>query len=591
MQRGLLGAISECVARVAAGSLATGLVLTACTHAPHDPAMGDRLPARLRIEVTHSGEVHDGPLTGRLFLALSPSAEPEPRIAAYNSARQRDGRVPFFAADVAGVGPGDVMVIETEADGYPYAHLGAVPPGDYWVQALVHVYTEFHRQDGHVIWAPGDQWEGQGWAFSPGNLVSTPRRVSVDPASDRPIRLVLTDVIPPIDAPPDTERVKRVRLESRILSEWWGHPMYLGAVVLLPRGYEDHPELRYPAVFEAGHFSLEPAFGFTTEPPSGVPGLFAQMLRESGGMRESGYDFQQTWTADDFPRVIAVTLQHPTPFFDDSYGLNSANNGPYGDAIHQELIPYLEEHFRMIGEPYARVLTGGSTGGWISLALQVHYPRLYGGTWTFYPDSVDFRRYQLIDIYEDASAFLVPNAVPGAPERMFQRTIEGQPVGSVRQLSQLEQAQGSRGRSGGQIDAWNAAYGPTGEDGYPRRVWDLETGVIDRDVAFYMRDNGYDLRHYLEENWRRIGPDLVGKIRIYNPEMDQFYLPYAVYLLEDFLEGTTDPHYGGEIVHGRPMKGHGWSPFTNAELVRRMADHIAGNAPAGASLAWYAGGR
>ena len=434
--------------------------------------MGDRLPARLRIEVTYAAGVHDGPLTGRLFLALSPSADPEPRIAAYNSARQRDGRVPFFATDVAGVGPGDVMVIETEADGYPYAHLGAVPPGDYWVQALVHVYTEFHRQDGHAIWTPGDQWEGQRWAFSPGNLVSAPRRASVDPASDRPIRLVLTDVIPPIDAPPDTERVKRVRLESRILSEWWGHPMYL-----------------------------------------------------------------------------------------------------------------------MIGEPYARVLTGGSTGGWISLALQVHYPRLYGGTWTFYPDSVDFRRYQLIDIYEDASAFLVPNAVPGAPERMFQRTIEGQPVGSVRQLSQLEQAQGSRGRSGGQIDAWNAAYGPTGEDGYPRRVWDLETGVIDRDVAFYMRDNGYDLRHYLEENWRRIGPDLVGKIRIYNPEMDQFYLPYAVYLLEDFLEGTTDPHYGGEIVHGRPMKGHGWSPFTNAELVRRMADHIAGNAPAGASLAWYAGGR
>ena len=339
MQRGLLGAISECVARVAAGSLATGLVLTACTHAPPGPAMGDRPPARLRIEVTHSGEVHDGPLTGRLFLALSPSAEPEPRIAAYNSARQRDGRVPFFAADVAGVAPGDLMVIDAAADGYPFARLEALPPGDYWIQALVHVYTEYHRQDGHVVWAPQDQWEGQRWAFSPGNLVSAPRRVSVDPASDRPIRLVLTNVIPPIDAPPDTERVKRVRLESRILSEWWGHPMYLGAVVLLPRGYEDHPELRYPAVFEAGHFSLEPAFGFTTEPPSGVPGLFAQMLRESGGMRESGYDFQQTWTANDFPRVIAVTLQHPTPFFDDSYGLNSANNGPYGDAIHQEKTP------------------------------------------------------------------------------------------------------------------------------------------------------------------------------------------------------------------------------------------------------------
>ena len=570
-------------------TLAAALAVTACVPSPRDPAAEDGTPARLRIEVSYPAAVHAGPLTGRLFLALSPSADPEPRIAAYNSARQRDGRVPFFATDVDGVAPGEVMVIDAAADGYPYAHLRELPPGDYRVQALVHVYTEYRRQDGHVIRAPQDQWEGQRWAFSPGNLASAPRRVTVDPASDTPIPLTLTNMIPPIETPPDTEWVKRLKIRSRILSDWWGHPMYLGAVVLLPRGYDEHPELRYPVVFEADHFKLEPAFGFSTEPPSGGPRLFAQMLREAGGMRESGYDFQRAWTADDFPRVIAVTIQHPTPFFDDSYGLNSANNGPYGDAIHQELIPYLEESFRMIGEPHARVLTGGSTGGWISLASQIHYPTFYGGTWTFYPDPVDFRRYQLIDIYEDESAFLVPDAVPGAPERMFQRTIEGQPVGSVRQLSQLERAQGSRGRSGGQIDAWNAAYGPTGEDGYPRRLWDLETGAIDRDAAFYMRDNGYDLRHYLEENWPRIGPDLVGKIRIYNPEMDQFYLPYAVYLLEEFLEGT-DPYYGGEVVHGRPMKGHLWTPFTNAELVRRMADHIAGNAPAGASTTWYTGG-
>ena len=571
-------------------ALAMVPIAAACVPAPRDGAARDTAPARLRIEVSYAAGVHDGPLTGRLFLAVSPTADPEPRIAAYNSARQRDGRVPFFAADVAGVDPGETMVIDAAADGYPYARLGELPPGDYRVQALVHVYTEYHRQDGHVIRAPQDQWEGQRWAFSPGNLVSAPRRVSVDPASETPIRLELADVIPPIEVPPDTQWVRRVKIRSRILSEWWGHPMYLGAVVLLPRGYDENPRLRYPVVFEADHFGLEPAFGFTTEPPSGGPGLFAQMVRESGGMRESGYDFQRAWTGDDFPRVIAVTIQHPTPFFDDSYGVNSANNGPYGDAIHQELIPYLEENFRMIGEPYARVITGGSTGGWISLAWQVRHPTFYGGTWTFYPDSVDFRRYQLIDIYEDASAFLVPGAAPGAPERMFQRTIEGQPVGSVRQLSRLERAQGSRGRSGGQIDAWNAAYGPAGDDGYLRGLWDLETGVIDREVAHHMRDNGYDLRLYLEENWSRIGPDLAGKIRIYNPEMDQFYLPYAVYLLEEFLEGTTDPPYGGEVVHGRPMKGHLWSPFTNADLVRRMADHVAANTPAGASRAWRTGG-
>ena len=571
-------------------ALALAVPLMACAPTPRDAVDESGVSSRLRIEVSYSAGLVPGPLTGRLFLALSPSADPEPRIAAYNSARQRDGRVPFFATDVADVEPGEAMIIDAAADGYPYARLGQLPPGDYWIQALVHVYTEYRRRDGHVVWAPQDQWEGQRWAFSPGNLVSPPQRVRVDPGSDAPIQLELTGEIPTIETPPDTVWVRRVKIQSRILSDWWGHPMHLGAVVLLPRGYDENPEMRYPVVFEADHFKLDPAFGFTTEPPSGGPQLFAQMMRESGGMRESGYDFQRAWTGDDFPRLIAVTIQHPTPFFDDSYGLNSANNGPYGDAIHQELIPYLEENFRMIGEPYARVLTGGSTGGWISLASQIHYPTFYGGTWTFYPDPVDFRRYQLIDIYRDESAFLVPDAVPGAPERMFQRTIEGQPVGSVRQLSQLERAQGSRGRSGGQIDAWNAAYGPTDADGYPRRLWDLETGVIDREVAHHMRDNGYDLRHYLEENWSRIGPDLVGKIRIYNPEMDQFYLPYAVYLLEEFLEGTTDPHYGGEFVHGRPMKGHLWSPFTNADLVRRMADHIAGNAPTGASTAWHKAG-
>ena len=571
--------------RLAAVSLAA--LAAAGAGAPGDAEAQDRMAARLRIEVRYPSELHAGPLTGRLFLALSPTAEPEPRIAAYNSARQRDGRVPFFAADVTGAAPGEAMLIDAGAVGYPYARLGELPPGDYWVQALVHVYTEFRRRDGHVVWAPQDQWEGQRWAFSPGNLVSAPRRVRVDPASDTPIRLALADALPPVEVPPHTEWVRRVKIRSRILSEWWGQPMYLGAVVLLPRGYDDHPDLRYPMVVEADHFRLDPAFGFTTEPPSGEPGLFDWMRRAAGGMRESGYDFQRAWTGDDFPRVIAVTLQHPTPFFDDSYGLNSANNGPYGDAIHQELIPHLERTFRMIGEPYARVLTGGSTGGWMSLAWQVHYPTFYGGTWTFYPDSVDFRRYQLVDIYADANAFLVPGAVPGAPERMFQRTTEGQPVGSVRQLSQLERAQGSRGRSGGQLDAWNAAWGPAGDDGYPRRLWDLETGVIDHEVAHYMRDNGYDLRHHLAESWSRIGPDLAGKIRIYNPEMDQFYLTYAVYLLEEFLEATTDPHYGGEVVHGRPRKGHLWSPFTNAELVRRMAAHVAGNAPDDAANAWY----
>ncbi len=284
--------------------------------------------------------------------------------------------------------------------------------------------------------------------------------------------------------------------------------------------------------------------------------------------------------------MIAVTFQHPTVYFDDSYAVNSANNGPYGDAIMQELIPYVEEHFRIIRQPYARVLTGGSTGGWESLALQVFHPEFFGGTWTFFPDPVDFARYQMVDIYNDNNAFLAPGYNPPIPERPMERTEEGQADVTMRQMSQLEDVLGSRGRSGEQFEAWEAVYGPVGADGYPRPLWDKQTGRIDVQVANYMRDHGYDLRYYLEQNWARIGPQLVGKLHLYCGDMDNFYLNLAVYRLEDFLKNTSNPAYGGSFVYGRPMKGHGWHPMNQAQLVQMMAAHITGNAPANADKAW-----
>jgi hypothetical protein len=299
-----------------------------------------------------------------------------------------------------------------------------------------------------------------------------------------------------------------------------------------------------------------------------------------GGARETGFEFYKSWVSDTMPGMIVVSFLHPTPFFDDSYAVNSANDGPYGDAVMNELIPYVESHFRVIRKPYARVLTGGSTGGWESLALQVYHPEFFGGTWTFYPDPIDFRRYQPIDIYSDANAFIVPNAAPGAPERMMQMSPEGQPVASMRAISQMELASGTHGRSAAQIDLWNAVYGPTDENGYPRRLFDLKTGAIDRDVALYMRDHGYDLRYYIEQNWSRIGPQLVGKLHILTGDNDDFFLAPAVYFMQDFLASTNAPAYGGDFRYGRPMKGHGWQPMTTANLLREMAAHIA-NAPPG----------
>jgi len=266
--------------------------------------------------------------------------------------------------------------------------------------------------------------------------------------------------------------------------------------------------------------------------------------------------------------------------------VNSANNGPYGDAIMQELIPELERRFRVIAEPYARVLTGGSTGGWEALALQVYHPRFFGGTWSLYPDPVDFRRYELTNIYADTNAFVVTRNPWIAVERPSERRADGQPVVTVRQENQLNNARGSRRRGGENFAIWEATFGPTDSDGYPAPIWNDSTGAIDREVARYWREHDYDLRDHLERNWSRLGPDLAGKLHLICGDMDNYYLNLAVYLLEDFLSTTREPAYGGSFRYGRPLKQHGWQPMSNAELVREMAAHVARHAPAGAPAGW-----
>jgi len=196
---------------------------------------------------------------------------------------------------------------------------------------------------------------------------------------------------------------------------------------------------------------------------------------------------------------------------------------------------------------------------------------------------VDFSRNQMIDNYADSNAFM-PNAGPNewlVPERYMSRTEEGQPRVTVRQMSQLEEVLGSRVRGGEQFQAYDAAYGPLGEDGYPKPLFNRRTGSIDKSVAAYWRDHGFDLNYYLKQNWARIGKDLVGKIHVYTGDMDNYYLNLAVYRMEEQLKGLTNPKPNAVFEYGRPMKPHGWQPFTNAELVRMMARQVAGAAAGG----------
>jgi hypothetical protein len=560
---------------------------------PFPPTRHARVPAGnsapLRFEIAFPASAHDGPITGRVFLALSRDSAPPP-IANGGSFTNS---TPLFGLDVNALAPGQAAVIDSSTLGYPTKSLADIPAGDYWMQAVMNVYTEFHRADGHTIWAHMDQWEGQNFTSSPGNLISDPQRVHIDPAAGGTVQISLTHVIPPIQMPADTKWVKHIKIQSALLTKFWGHPFYLGATVLLPAGYDTHPNVHYPVVFQQGHFGLGAPLGFNPD-SSPLPPQLKTLLASYN--REPGWVFARSWMGPKMPRMIAVTFQHPTPYFDDSYAVNSANNGPYGDAIMTELIPYLESHFRMIEAPYARVLTGGSTGGWESIALQIYHPKFFGGTWTLYPDPVDFHHYGTFDAYTDTSAFVDDAAgiAPFSPisswyhpERMVMRDNDGQPWLSIRDMSRLEDVLGSHGRSGEQFEAWESVYSPVGADGYPEPLWDKKTGHIDRAVIDDMHDHGYDLEAYLAKNWHTVGPDLVDKIHVDVGDMDNFYLNLAVMDLQHFLESTKSPHVPGVFRYGRPEKGHGWQHVTNAALVEEMAAEITKHAPRGANTgAW-----
>ncbi len=526
--------------------------------------------AETKFEISFPASLNSEPITGRMFVMISKNNRVEPRL----QAGSYQASVPFYGVDVDALKPGANAVIDSSTLGYQVESLSQLPAGEYYVQALLNVYTQVHRKDGHKIWVHWDQWEGQQWNRSPGNLVSEVQRVRLDPAAGFNVKLSLMKKLPPIEGPPDTEWVKRVKIQSKMLSEFWGRPVYLGATLLLPKGFNQNTSQKYPAIYIQGHFGLNPPFGFTTQAPATPETEEQRKARLARSAREPGYEFSQAWMSDNFPRMVAVTFQHPTPYYDDSYAVNSANNGPYGDALTKELIPYLEEKFRLLADPQARVLTGGSTGGWESLALQVLHPKFFNGTWSLYPDPVDFRRYQMSNVYEDDNAFEVPNGDWSKMIRPLSRNADGQVTLTMREMSRLEAVLGSNVRSGQQIAAWDAAYGPVGKDGYPRPIWDRLTGKIDKEVALYMRDNGYDLRYNLEKNWSKIGPDLVGKIHVYCGDMDNYYLNLAVYQLEDFLKDTSNPKSEAVFEYGRPMKPHGWQPFTNVELVRMMAARI-----------------
>ena len=544
-----------------------------------------------RFEISFPATAAKDALDGRLLLLISKDNTEEPRFQISEDLTTQQ----VFGVNVDGWKPGQAMVVDQGAFGYPRRSLTDIPAGEYWVQALLHRYETFKRSDGHTVKLPMDRGEGQQWSRAPGNLYSTPQKIRLDGNSSKPIAITLDKTIPPIEPPKDTKYIKHIKIQSERLTKFWGRPMHLGAHILLPEGYDSHPDVRYPLVINHGHFPSD-FDGFREEPPD--PNLkpdYSARFKLAGYNRiqqEQAHEFYKEWTGPNFPRFIIIEIQHANPYYDDSYAVNSANLGPYGDAITYELIPEIEKRFRGIGQGWARFLYGGSTGGWEAMAVQMFYPEQYNGAWAACPDPIDFRAYTVVNIYEHENAYYADSPW----KRMLRpgkRNYLGEVSATVEDMNHMELALGTNSRSGGQFDIWEAVYSPVGSNGYPKPIWDKLTGKIDRSVAEYWREN-FDLGYILKRDWAKIGPKLEGKLHIYVGEADNYYLNNAVYLVEDFLKTTKNPNYGG-LVDYEPRAEHCWNgDHTRPNALSRLRYHqlyapkiverILKSAPAGADV-------
>lgn len=541
-----------------------------------------------RIEVTIPATK---PLTGHLILVFAKKAQPEPRFQLSEDYLSAQG----FGVDVSNLKPETPIVVDARTFGNPRESLDDLDAGDYYVQAVFNVYAPFHLQSGKTVWLPPDEGEGQQWSRKPGNPYDMPVTIHFDPKRHETIKLTLDRTVPPIagtDEDPEVlarhvpadKWLKYMRFRSPVLSRFWGRDVYLGAWILLPDGFDQHPHAHFPLVVYQDHF--HPGFG-----PE--PFVTSQSSPKSPKYRGEmyGYEFFQDWTSGRLPRVIMVYVQNANPYYDDSYDVNSANVGPYGTAINKELLPVIEKTYRAIPQGWAHATFGGSTGGWETLATQIFYPDEYNGAWVSCPDPVNFHAYQNVDLYQDANAFERSGDfadIPIAADRKPDGTI----TADMRGEYGYEYVLGTHGRSTEQWDIWQAVFSPAGPDGYPAQVIDPMTGAVDKKVAAYWHEH-YDLSAILRRDWPTLGPKLAGKLHFAAGDGDTFFLNNAVHMLQNQLEATRNPHSDATFQYG-PGMPHcytgGPAEYTMDEnngtwaqrVLREMAKHMLATAPKGA---------
>jgi len=451
------------------------------------------------IQFQLSADVPEPTRPGRWLVALAPGKE-APRFTDVGP----PGR-PLFGQDSPkeGLRKDAVYPLQANAISFPSSLVwDQLPEGEYSAQAI---------------------WMGSQdlcLPLAPGNLRSAVVRFRKSDLRDgAPLKLVLNEVIPG-GLPTGKTGLIYHEVPSQKLSKFHGRPMVYRVAVVLPTRYEDEPNQRYPLVIHIGGFG--------------------QRWTSARGLPRD-------------PRFLQIQLDGAGPW-GDPYQVNSANQGPYGDALVEEVIPFIETTYRGNG---IRFTTGGSTGGWVAVALQIFYPQVFQGCWGQCPDGLDFRAFQLTNLDQDKNMYVNRYGF----ERPARRTLAGDVVYTVRHEVQLERTLGRGDRweqSGQQWGSWNAVYGPRGADGRPKPLWDGVSGQIDSSVRPHWEQ--YDLRLQLERRWPRDGAHLTGKIRIWVGDADDYFLNNGVVYFREAAQKLTQPEFGGRIEI-EPRRGHtsGWS--------------------------------
>jgi hypothetical protein len=515
--------------------------------------------SNLNVKLSVADGLLDIPTDGRIVLMFAPDGtDPLSDTDVTSSPNKIFGKnvYSFGSDDIVTLSGGSNDSTATGVFGWPSVSLNDVDPGTYSVQAFLTRYETVTRSDGSKVSLRFPCGDGAPNVNGYGSLVTPLTNVTIS-GDKQDVQLTFNNItaVPSFDGKEiggcnqgnyeDTEFLKHIKIRSKKLSKFWGRDMYVGANVVLPAGYNaNDTETRYPVIYNQGHWA------------------------DGRGAYKYGRDkaFTSAWNTGIIPatnstpsrpapKFITVTFRHEAPYYDDSYAVNTANLGPYGDAINDELIPYIEKTFHTIRAQYARIQDGGSTGGWESIANVIFRPDLFGACFSSYPDSLDFHRHQDIALYSATNAYQRADGSYVPSIRTFKNGTEVI-LATVAQENHWELTFGTASRSFNQWDVWNAVFGVQGYNNYPLEPWDKVTGEIYPEAVAYWKP--FDLSDYIVTNFnssRQLGAALAGRLFVYVGTWDDYFLNEGVMEFQKRTDAVGGPGWANITI--LPQKPHG----------------------------------